>query len=268
MAVNVELLLIENVEALGIVGDVVKVRTGYARNFLLPRNLATQPSPEKVKALAGKRAEAETMLAEQRRQRKELAGKLQGVEVTLVRSCNDQGILYGSITQQDIATALLALGHGVKPRDIRISQVMKRVDSFDVHVKLDSDLDSIIKVIVQPDRKLELERHEAEAKETKKPGATEHAEEGAEEAAPAEAGAEAKGEGKPAAKGGGAGEAKDGEKKPKVKKDRPEKDGKDGKSTKEADAAAAAAAKSVWGKPIDDSAKNLIPAARPRRERR
>lgn len=269
MAVNVELLLIENVEALGIVGDVVKVRTGYARNFLLPRNLATQPSPEKVKALAGKRAEAETMLAEQRRQRKELAGKLQGVEVTLVRSCNDQGILYGSITQQDIATALLALGHGVKPRDIRISQVMKRVDSFDVHVKLDSDLDSIIKVIVQPDRKLELERHEAEAKETKKAGPDEHAQEGAAEAAPAEATAEGKGEGKPAAKGGGGGgEAKDGEKKPKVKKDRPEKSKEDAKSSKEADAAAAAAAKSVWGKPIDDSAKNLIPAARPRRERR
>ncbi|MEK6701003.1 MAG: 50S ribosomal protein L9 [Planctomycetota bacterium] len=270
MAVNIELLLIENVEALGIVGDVVKVRTGYARNFLLPRNLATQPSPEKIKALAGKRAEAETMLAEQRRQRKELAGKLQGVEVTLIRSCNDQGILYGSITQQDIATALLALGHGVKPRDIRISQVMKRVDTFDVHVKLDSDLDSIIKVIVQPDRKLELERHEAEAKETKKPAHAEQAEEGAEQAAPAEgteAKGEAKSEGKPAAKGGAA-EGKDAEKKPKVKKDRPEKSEKDGKSTKEADAAAAAAAKSVWGKPIDDSAKNLIPAARPRRERR
>ncbi len=258
MALNIELLLIENVEALGIVGDVVKVRTGYARNFLLPRNLATQPSPEKIKALSGKRAEAETMLAEQRRQRKDLAGKLQGVEVTLVRSCNDQGILYGSITQQDIATALAVMGHGVKPRDIRISQVMKRVDSFDVHVKLDSDLDSIIKVIVQPDRKLELERHEAEAKDTKKPA---QAPEPAEEAAPAEVNADGKPEAKEGAKPEG------GEKKEKkVKKDRPEKS--DNKPSKEAAAEAAAAAKSVWGKPIDDSAKNLIPAARPRRERR
>ena len=152
MAKSVKLLLLENVEALGIVGDVVNVRLGYARNFLLPRNLATQPSEEKIKALASKRAEAEKQLAELRRQRTELAGKLQGVEITLIRSCNDQGVLYGSISQQDIATALNALGHGVKPRDVRISQVMKRVDKYDVHVKLDSDLDSVIKLTVQADQ--------------------------------------------------------------------------------------------------------------------
>lgn len=253
MPTNVKLLLIENVEALGIVGDVVNVRTGYARNFLLPRNLATQPSEEKIKALASKRAEAEKQLAELRRQRVELAGKLQGVEITLIRSCNDQGVLYGSISQQDIATALNALGHGVKPRDVRISQVMKRVDKYDVHVKLDSDLDSTVKLTVQPDRKLELERHEAEAKEAKdvkKPEGDQ----------PAEAAAE--GEAKPAAEA--APEAK-AEKKPKVKKDKPAGEKGD---KKDAPAEAATDKKSVWSRPIDDSAKNLIPAARPRRERR
>ncbi len=59
MAKNIKLLLVENVEALGIVGDVVNVRIGYARNFLLPRSLATQPTDELVKSLAAKRAEAE-----------------------------------------------------------------------------------------------------------------------------------------------------------------------------------------------------------------
>ena len=60
MAKSLKLLLIENVEALGIVGDVVNVRSGYARNFLLPRGLATQPSEERIKELAGKRRGRET----------------------------------------------------------------------------------------------------------------------------------------------------------------------------------------------------------------
>lgn len=154
MAKNLKLLLVENVESLGIVGDVVNVRTGYARNFLLPRNLATQPSDDKIKELAGKRAAAQKQLEAQRQSRVELNGKLQGVELTLIRSCNDQGILYGAISQQDLAASLKELGHVVAPRDVRIPQTIKRVDSFDVHIKLDSDLDAHIKVHIKPDREL------------------------------------------------------------------------------------------------------------------
>lgn len=174
MARNVKLLLVETVENLGIVGDVVNVRNGFARNFLLPRALATAPSEEKVKELAAKRAEAQRQLAEQRKQREELSEKLQGVEVHLTRSCNDQGILYGAITQQDVAAALNEQGFAVKPRDIRIAQTIKRIDAYDVHVKLDSDLDATIKLWVVADRKLDLDRgHPTEAPP-------------AEEAAPAE----------------------------------------------------------------------------------
>lgn len=155
---NVKLLLTDNVEALGIVGDVVNVRTGYARNFLLPRNLATQPSEEKIKALAAKRAEAEKEIAAQRKQREQLSEKLQGVEIHLTKSCNDQGILYGAITQQDIAAELNKMGHAVKPRDVRLTQAIKRIDSYDVHVKLDSDLDSTLKLWVVSDRPLDLKK--------------------------------------------------------------------------------------------------------------
>lgn len=155
---NVKLLLTDNVEALGIVGDVVNVRTGYARNYLLPRNLATQPSEEKIKALAAKRVEAEKMIAAQRKQREELSAKLEGIEVHLTRSCNDQGILYGAITQQDIAGELNKLGHPVKPRDVRLTQAIKRIDSYEVHVKLDNDLDSAIKLWVVSDRPLDLKK--------------------------------------------------------------------------------------------------------------
>ena len=158
MPTNVKLLLTENVEALGIVGDVVNVRIGYARNFLLPRNLATQPSEDKIKALAAKRVEAEKQVAAQRKSREELTNKLQGVEVKLVKSCNDQGILYGAITQQEIAAELAKMGHGVKPRDVRINQAIKRIDHYDVHIKLDSDLDATIKLHVEADRPLDIKK--------------------------------------------------------------------------------------------------------------
>lgn len=197
-----KLLLVENVESLGIVGDIVNVRNGYARNFLLPRALATKPSDELIQQLQGKRAEAQKMLAEQRRLREGLSQKLQGVEIKLVRSCNDQGILYAAITQQDVASELNAGGYAVKPRDVRINQVMKRIDTYEIHIKLDSDLDASVKVHVQADRKLDLHRDEP---------APAPAADGAESAAPAEGEAKSEKKSKKAdkpAKGDAAPEAK------------------------------------------------------------
>lgn len=158
MAKSIKLLLIESVETLGIVGDVVNVRTGYARNFLLPRNLATTPSDELIKSLAAKRADAEKEVARQRKVKEELIGKLQGVELELTKSCNDQGHLYGGITQQELAGALKEKGYTVSARDIRLTEAIKRIGSFEIHVKLASDLDANIKLTVKADRELELDR--------------------------------------------------------------------------------------------------------------
>lgn len=166
MAKSVQLLLTETVDNLGIVGDVVNVRTGYARNFLLPNNMATTPTEEKVKALAAKRAEAERHQRELRAEREALIGKLEGVEITLKRSCNDQGQLYGSITQQDIASALGEAGYQVKAREVRIAQTIKRVDTVHITVKVTNDLEAEVTLHVVPDRELDTGRghshHEGE----------------------------------------------------------------------------------------------------------
>ena len=163
MARTLELLLVENVEGSGIVGDVVKVRKGFARNYLLPRGMATQPSPEKIKELAGKRAEAERQIAELRRQREDLIKKLDGYKLEMVRSCNDLGILYGAITQHEISQALAKAGFaGIKDREVRIGSAMKRVDTYDLDVKFASDLVASIKLEIKPDRPLDLRRMGAE----------------------------------------------------------------------------------------------------------
>jgi len=150
----IELLLIENVESVGIVGDVVKVKSGYARNFLLPRGFATTPSAEKIAELAERRVVAERERDEVRTRREQDVDKLQGYEVSLERACNDQGQLYGSVTQQDISDALNAAGFEIRPRDVRLPQTIKRIDSYDVSVKPEQDLEAVIKLWVVSDREL------------------------------------------------------------------------------------------------------------------
>ena len=151
---TVKLLLIENVDSLGIVGDVVNVRVGYARNFLLPRALATEPSDEILASLTQKREQAKKEVSKLRSDREKMIDKMVGIVVTLDRSCNDHGILYGSVSQHDLAHALEDAGFAIKGRDVRLPHAIKRVGEYEVHVKLDSDLETDIKLVVKPDREL------------------------------------------------------------------------------------------------------------------
>lgn len=157
MAKNIELLLTESVENLGIVGDVVKVRIGYARNFLLPRAFATVPSEELIQQLQAKRALAQKEMAALREQRRGIINKLTGYELGLVRTCNDLGVLYGAVTQQEISSALVGAGFAVRPRDVRLSETIKRVGDYEVHIKYESELETNIKLHVKADRELAKE---------------------------------------------------------------------------------------------------------------
>jgi large subunit ribosomal protein L9 len=154
---NVELLLVETVDTLGIVGDVVSVRTGYARNYLLPRGLATTPSQELITQLAGKRAEAEAERAAKRAEREGMVSRLNEYRLSIVKACNDQGLLYGSVTQQDIADLLNAQGFTVAPRDVRIGQTIKRVGEFEITVKPERDLEATVVLVVESDTPLEVD---------------------------------------------------------------------------------------------------------------
>ena len=151
---NIQLLLTETVDGLGIVGDVVAVKAGYARNFLLPRGFATVPSEDAIAELAEKRKVAERELAELRAEREKIVDKLNGLELHLERSCNDFGMLYGSVTQKDVSTALAQKGYTIKPREVRLPQAIKRVDSYEIPIKLATDLEATIKLWVVADREL------------------------------------------------------------------------------------------------------------------
>ena len=165
MARPVELLLTRNVENLGIVGDIVKVRAGFARNYLLPHALAEHPTDAKIEALKEARAKALAEIAAQRQLREETIAKLGGVSIKLVRSCNDQGVLYGSITQRDIADALVAAGYAVDMRAVRLAAPFRRVGSYACTIQFDRDLKADITIEVAADRTLESMEEAKKAEE-------------------------------------------------------------------------------------------------------
>ena len=165
MARPVELLLLRNVENLGIVGDIVKVRPGYARNYLLPHALAEHPTDAKIEALKEARAKAIAELAAQRAQREETVQKLVGVSIKLVRSCNDQGVLYGSITQRDIADALVNAGYAVDMRSVRLAAPFRRIGSYTCTIQFEKELKADVTIEVAADRALEMLQAQKEAEE-------------------------------------------------------------------------------------------------------
>jgi large subunit ribosomal protein L9 len=161
-AKKIKLLLNKTVENLGIVGDIVKVRPGFARNFLLPQALAEAPTPTKIERLKSAREAALAELAELRKDREALVERMQSVSIAIQRSCNDQGILYGSVTQRDIADALQASGYGVDVRAVRLSQSIRRVGEYHVPIQFERDLRTDITLKVEPDRAFHEEREELE----------------------------------------------------------------------------------------------------------
>jgi len=161
MAKRIELLLLKNIEHLGIVGDVVRVKMGHARNYLLPHGFAEKPTQRRIDSLEAERSEALSDLASLREARVELIGRMEEVQLTMTRSCNDQGVLYGSVTQRDICDALQTNGFDVGPRSCRLAAAIRRIGEYTVPIQFDSDLRTEINLVVEPDQPLE-EREEME----------------------------------------------------------------------------------------------------------
>jgi large subunit ribosomal protein L9 len=151
MASTVKLLLKESVRNLGRVGDVVEVSPGYARNFLLPRDLAVEPTPGNLKKVEERKKEIERQERERREQQEALIQQLQGVEVTLERRANEQGHLYGAVSATEIAKALQAQGFNVHPDDVLLPGRLDHIDTYQVRVQFAEDLATEIKVWVAPD---------------------------------------------------------------------------------------------------------------------
>ena len=160
---SIKLLLTTNVANLGIVGDVIQVKPGYARNYLLPGNIATTPTEGNIARLADERKRVEQVMKKLRAEQEQVLEKLQGYELTMLRSANEQGVLFGGVSQHEIAEAMRADGFSVEDRDVRIGEQIKRLDSYDIPIILESDLQTEIKLWVVSDKPAEELETEGEA---------------------------------------------------------------------------------------------------------
>jgi large subunit ribosomal protein L9 len=152
---RIELLLTANVENLGIVGDVVRVRMGFARNYLVPMGVAEVPTQEKMDALSEQREVALKAHEANRSEQASIIEKLEGITLTLTRSANDQGGLYGSVTQRDIADALIENGFSVDTRAVRLHTAIRRVGEYPVTIQFGTNMKVDVEVTINADRPLE-----------------------------------------------------------------------------------------------------------------
>src|SRR5687767_10850523 len=144
-----QVILMEKVANLGELGEVVKVKDGFARNFLIPQGKAKRATAENLKAFESRRAELEKAQADALAKAQAHAAKLEGLKVTITQKAGTDGRLFGSVTNYDIVEALGKLGHEVERAQIRMPQgPLKQVGDFPIEIALHTDIDVTITVSV------------------------------------------------------------------------------------------------------------------------
>jgi large subunit ribosomal protein L9 len=144
-----ELLLKEDVENLGARGDLVKVKPGYGRNYLLPRGLAIQATPGNKRQIELRRKTILKKEAVERDTATQQADLLKDVTLEFARKVGEHGILYGSVTSMDIAEALAAKGYEIDRRRVLLKEPIKEPGEFEAPIKLHREVTTNVKVVVK-----------------------------------------------------------------------------------------------------------------------
>jgi large subunit ribosomal protein L9 len=143
-----DVILLERIEKLGSIGDVVKVKNGYARNFLLPRGKALRANESNRKVFEANREKIEAQNAERRSAAEGDASKVEGARVQLIRQASNAGHLYGSVSARDLAEALEAQGHKIAKHQIVLDRPIKSIGVQDVKIALHPEVSVTISVNV------------------------------------------------------------------------------------------------------------------------
>ena len=155
-----KVLLCEDIDKLGWLGDVVEVNNGYARNYLLPQGLAKVANEASIRAIA----EEKTRRAEQRKlegKRLEEAVKaIEGAEAVVAAKANEQGHLFGSVSAREIAANLREQGFEVRDEIVQLSEHIKDIGTHPVTLKFRDDLTATVNVVVVPEQQSESEAEE------------------------------------------------------------------------------------------------------------
>jgi len=147
-----QIILQEDVEKLGTRGQVVEVKEGYARNFLLPRKLALEASAGNMKLLEKMRAKFAKKEATEKGDAQKLAELLVGVSLELTRKAGENDQLFGSVTSADVSDALAAKGFTIDKRKITLAEPIKVVGEYEIPIKLHREITASVKLSVKKEQ--------------------------------------------------------------------------------------------------------------------
>jgi len=136
-----EVILLERIEKLGQMGDVVKVKSGYARNYLLPQKKALRATDANKQHFEEQRAQLEAANLEHRAEAEKVAKKLEGLSVVMVRQAGEAGQLYGSVNARDISTAVTEAGFTITRQQVKLNHPIKALGLYPVRVSLHPEID-------------------------------------------------------------------------------------------------------------------------------
>jgi len=145
-----EIILLKDLDELGLEGDIVKVANGYARNYLIPRGIAFEATPQNVNSIEQRRKKIELRKVKAKEEAEQLKEKMSEVLVQISQKAGEEGKLYGSVTSMDIAAGLEKQGMVVDRRKLILDKPIKVVGEYDVPVKIYPEVIGSIKVVVSP----------------------------------------------------------------------------------------------------------------------
>lgn len=143
-----KIILRQNVENLGEIGEVITVRSGYARNYLIPRNLAYLATPGAIRALEAEKSQYAVKMEKAKSVAEQVASQLAELQISIPMQVGEEGRLFGSVTTQMITQELELRGFKVDKRNVMIDEVIKTLGIFEVRVKLHTDIIAPLKVWV------------------------------------------------------------------------------------------------------------------------
>jgi len=159
-----KVLLCEDIKKLGWLGDVVDVTVGYARNYLLPQGLAKVATDGNIRAIAKEKAKRSEQRLQQRRRMEKAVEAVNGAEAVLAARANEQGGLFGSVTETMIAANLRAQGFEVADEIVRLPEHIKSLGTHEVTLRFAEDLTATVRVVVVPEQVEEPAKEEKENK--------------------------------------------------------------------------------------------------------
>ena len=143
-----EVILLERIEKLGQMGDIVKVKPGFARNYLLPQAKALRSNKENLALFESRRVQLEAANLKRKEEAEQIAAKMEGLKLVIVRQAAETGQLYGSVTGRDIRDAIREAGYTIERRQVVLDQPLKEIGSFDIRIILHPDVSRMVNVMV------------------------------------------------------------------------------------------------------------------------